>query len=187
MPFHMTEEVLLIGYCKLPKESKKHMQLCLQPSFLSDEAKEDETLAKAISMSGFETATDRLALTLSTESSIGLIETKKWADHFQEKISKDDINSEEGIAAATLALEDMDNKIVIESNPGQSMEEIEAKMNEEKLKEQALLDAKNEQALADEALKLMCEPTKLNLANPLGKKSHKSYSLISLRQNLFDP
>ena len=94
--------------------------------------------------------------------------------HAQEKISKDDINSEEGIAAATLALEDIDNKIVIESNPGQSMEEIEAKMNEEKLKEQALLDAKNEQALADEALKLMSEPTKLNLANPLGKRSHKS-------------
>lgn len=110
-------------------------------------------------MSGFQTATDRLALTLTSEASVGLIETKKWADHFQEKMSKDNINSEEGIAAATLALEDTDNKIV-ESNPGQTMEEIEAKMNE---------DRKNQQALEDEAMKLLAEPTKLNLANPLGK------------------
>ena len=124
-----------------------------------DEAKEDESTAIAISMSGFQTATDRLALTLTSEASVGLIETKKWADHFQEKMSKDNINSEEGIAAATLALEDTDNKIV-ESNPGQTMEEIEAKMNE---------DRKNQQALEDEAMKLLAEPTKLNLANPLGK------------------
>ena len=110
-------------------------------------------------MSGFQTATDRLALTLTSEASVGLIETKKWADHFQEKMSKDNINSEEGIAAATLALEDTDNKIV-ESNPGQTMEEIEAKMNE---------DRKNQQALEEEPMKLLAEPTKLNLANPLGK------------------
>ena len=120
-------------------------------------------------MSGFHTSTDRLALTLTSEAAAGLIETKKWAEHFQEKSTKDNINSEEGIEAATLALEDTD-KIVLESNPGQSMEEIEAKMNEEKKKEQALLDAKkDEEALDNESLRLMAEPTKLNLANPLGK------------------
>ena len=120
-------------------------------------------------MSGIHTATDRLALTLSTEASAGLIETKKWAEHFVEKHSKDNINSEEGIAAATLALEDPD-KVVLECNPGQSMEEIEAKMNEEKKNQQILLDSKkNEQALEEEALKIMAEPTKLNLANPLGR------------------
>ena len=112
-------------------------------------------------MSGFQTSTDRLALTLTTEASVGLIETKKWAEHFQNKISKDDINSEEGIAAATLALEDSDSKPIIESTPGQSMEEIEAKMKEEK--------AQKEASEAD-ALLQMTE-TKLNLANPLGKAS----------------
>ena len=120
-------------------------------------------------MSGFHTSTDRLALTLTSDAATGLIETKKWADHFQEKSTKDNINSEEGIEAATLALEDTDIK-VLESNPGQSMEEIEAKMNEEKKKEQALLDPKkDEEALDNESLRLMAEPTKLNLANPLGK------------------
>ena len=120
-------------------------------------------------MSGFHTSTDRLALTLTSEAAAGLIETKKWAEHFQEKSTKDNINSEEGIEAATLALEDTD-KIVLESNPGQSMEEIEAKMNEEKKKEQALLDEKkDEEALDNESLRIMAEPTQLNLANPLGK------------------
>ena len=125
-------------------------------------------------MSGFQTATDRLALTLTSEASVGLIETKKWADHFQEKMSKDNINSEEGIAAATLALEDTDTKIVVESNPGQTMEEIEAKMNEDK---------KNQQALDAEAIKLLSEPTKLNLANPLGRCI--CYNIGDLRNWLF--
>ena len=116
-------------------------------------------MAQAISMSGFQTSTDRLALTLTTEASVGLIETKKWADHFQEKISKDDINTEEGIAAATLALDGPDSETIVESTPGQSMEEIEAKMNEEKAKQEAA---------EAEAIKQMTESTKLNLANPLG-------------------
>ena len=110
-------------------------------------------------MSGFQTSTDRLALTLTTEASVGLIETKKWADHFQDPNSKDDINSKEGIEAATLALEEPDPCADIECNPGQSMEEIEAKMNEEK----AEIKASEE-----EALRIMTEKTKLNLANPLG-------------------
>ena len=100
-----------------------------------------------------------MALTLTTEASVGLIETKKWADHFQEKMSKDEINTEEGIAAATLALEDPDTESAIDSKPGQSMEEIEAKMNEEKAKQEA----------EAEAIRAMTEVTKLNLANPLGK------------------
>ena len=109
-------------------------------------------------MSGFQTSTDRLALTLTTEASVGLIETKKWADHFKEKMSKDDINTEEGIAAATLALEEPDSNSKVESTPGESMEEIEAKMNEEKAQQEAA---------EAEALRQMAE-TKLNLANPLG-------------------
>ena len=111
-------------------------------------------------MSGFQTSTDRLALTLTTEASVGLLETKKWADHFQEKVSKDDINTEEGIAAATAALDGPDNETIVESTPGQSMEEIEAKMNEEKAKQEAA-DA--------EAIQQMTESTKLNLSNPLGR------------------
>ena len=125
-----------------------------------NEEETDKDVAKAISISGFQTSTDRLALTLTTEASVGLMETKKWAEHFQEKMSKDDINTEEGIAAATLALEDPDTESAIESKPGQSMEEIEAKMNEEKAKQEAS---------EAEAIRAMTEATKLNLANPLGK------------------
>ena len=117
---------------------------------------EDDDVATAISLAGLQTSTDRLALTLTTEASVGLIETKKWADHFT---SKDDINTEEGIAAATLALEEPEPPTLVESNPGESMEAIEAKMNEEKA---------NQEAAEREALLKMAAEAKLNLANPLG-------------------
>jgi len=124
-----------------------------------NEEVEDLTVAQSITMAGFQTSTDRLALTLTTEASVGLMETKKWADHFPDKISKDDINSEEGIAAATLALEEPTPTPLHESKPGQSMEEIEAKMIEEK--------EKQNESEADALLK-MSEPIRLNLSNPLG-------------------
>ena len=117
-------------------------------------------MAQSITMAGFQTSTDRLALTLTTEASVGLMETKKWADHFPDKICKDDINSEEGIAAATLALEEPTPTPLHESKPGQSMEEIEANMIEEK--------EKQNESEADALLK-MAEPTRLNLSNPLGE------------------
>ena len=108
-------------------------------------------------MSGIQTATDRLALTLITEASVCLIETKKWADRFIEKNSKDDINTEAGIEAANLALEETEAVAKYESTPGETMEEIEAKLKEEK--------AAAEEA---EALRQMAEAPKLSLANPLG-------------------
>ena len=124
-------------------------------------------MAQSITMAGFQTSTDRLALTLTTEASVGLMETKKWADHFPDKISKDDINSEEGIAAATLALEEPTPTPLHESKPGQSMEEIEAKMIEEK--------EKQNESEADALLK-MAEPTRLNLSNPLGKYNLSTFN-----------
>ena len=126
------------------------------------EENEDDEVATAISLAGLQTSTDRLALTLTTEASVGLIETKKWADHFKGKTSKDDINTEEGIAAATLALEEPSPISQVECTPGESMEAIEAKMNEER--------AEQEAADREALLKLSTEPA-LNLSNPLGKQS----------------
>ena len=131
-----------------------------------------------------QTSTDRLALTLTTEASVGLIETKKWADHFSERMSKDDINSAQGIAAATLALEDPESSNpTIECNPGETMEAIEAKMLEEKAEKEAeearlAEDKAKKEAEELEALRKLSEAEKLELSNPLGMYVSKIGELV---------